>query len=51
MYSYIWDSLTYFRDTFVIFDKDGDGTIDTKVKYLKSIFGNSKIYCSLSMQK
>ena len=21
----------YFRDTFVIFDKDGDGTIDTKV--------------------
>jgi hypothetical protein len=25
--------LTFSRDTFVIFDKDGDGTIDTKVSY------------------
>ena len=26
----IFETSDYFRDTFVIFDKDGDGTIDSK---------------------
>ena len=30
MYIIVYKSHIFFRDTFVIFDKDGDGTIDSK---------------------